>query len=255
MHLCYIMIDIDTIPTMYSMHNYAGFIGTTGQPTMPMPSLLNPPPRQVLAKQLKRSLGSLMLPTADFMLYGASTPITTLEGYSSTSTRQRLGKRVHFSDVVFEVTIPPVEEDQKSLLWWKNSHFNKRRASDQSVIDNNSAKKNPNYHDSLLFLMKSYQQGQDREELLSHVHIILQADARGLEHRISSRIRANRHVHVQEVLRLQKTLWRGEEGAMFGSTMMIELLLRKKSLQLSRPSRQLAFRLAQADSLELKTTV
>jgi hypothetical protein len=250
------MIDIDTISTMYSIHNHAGFIGSMGQPILPSLPILLPPPRQVLAaNQLKRSLSSLMLPTADFMLYGVSNNNhVPLEGYPSPSRRQRLEKRVHFCDVVLEVTIPPVEEEEKSLLWWKNSHFDKRRASDQSVINSNSAKKNPNYHDSLVFLMKSYKHGQERDELLSHVHVILQADARGLEHRISSRIRSHRHVHVKEVLRLQKKL-RGEGAQwLYGGSEMIELLLRKKSLKLSRPSRQLAFRLAQADTLELKHT-
>jgi hypothetical protein len=161
--------------------------------------------------------------------------------------RPRYEKRVQFSEVVFEVSIPPVEEDEKPLLWWERSDFDCRRVSDQSLVDENTPGNNPSYHNALKSLRESYEQGQSREVLLLHVQNILKVDGRGLEQRIAPVLKADRQTHIRQVLQMQKKL--RTEGAYW---LVGEALLRKKSQKMSRAGRQLAFRLAQADELEVK---
>jgi hypothetical protein len=161
--------------------------------------------------------------------------------------RRRHEKRVHLSNVVFEVTIPPVEENEKPLLWWERYDFDCRRASDQSLVEENSPGKNPDYHDAIRSLRESYLQGQSRRVLLAHVQSILKVDSRGLEQRIAPLLKAHRQTHIKQVLKMQKKLQ--TEGTHWS---VREALLRKKSQKMSRAGRQLAFRLAQADDLEVK---
>jgi hypothetical protein len=156
-------------------------------------------------------------------------------------------KRVHFSDVAFAVTIPRADPSEAHKLWWDDATLLQRRACDRVAVERNSVHWNPLYHESIMFLMMSYhKEAQCRERLMERVRIVLDADVRGLEQRIVSQIKVNRHVAIKEILHMQRKLRldgrvRPEAGT---------LLLRHKSLKLSRTARQLAFRLAQADQLD-----
>jgi hypothetical protein len=156
-------------------------------------------------------------------------------------------KRVHFSDVAFAVTIPRAEPSEAHKLWWDDATLLQRRACDRVAVEKNSVHWNPLYHESIMYLMMSYhKEAQCRERLMERVRIVLDADVRGLEQRIVSQIKVNRHVAVKEVLHMQRKLRQDGRVRPEAGT----LLLRHKSLKLSRTARQLAFRLAQADQLD-----
>jgi hypothetical protein len=156
-------------------------------------------------------------------------------------------KRVHFSDVAFAVTIPRADPTEAHKLWWDDATLLQRRACDRVAVERNSVHWNPLYHESIMYLMMSYhKEAQCRERLMERVRIVLDADVRGLEQRIVSQIKVNRHVAVKELLHMQRKLRQDGRVRPEAGT----LLLRHKSLKLSRTARQLAFRLAQADQLD-----
>jgi hypothetical protein len=174
------------------------------------------------------------------MMAAPSTPIVP-------SVRATKKKRVHFSDVAFAVTIPRADPSEAHKLWWDDATVLQRRARDRVAVERNSVHWNPLYHESITFLMMSYhKEAQCRERLMERVRLVLDADVRGLEQRIVSQIKVNRHVAIKEILHMQRKLRQdGRVRPEAGS-----LLLRHKSLKLSRTARQLAFRLAQADQLD-----
>lgn len=155
-------------------------------------------------------------------------------------------KRVWFG--ANSVTVVPRVENQ-SALWWDQVDFAARRSLDNAAVDRHSKKEGSmTYREAVLYLMKSFQsENQSREELIEHVRTVRAANVRGLEARIVPFFKASRSYHVREILKLQKKFEKGDIRPEMAATM-----LRRKSLILSRASRQFAFRMAQSDRLDVK---
>ena len=157
-------------------------------------------------------------------------------------------KRVCFGDN-HQVIVVPRSEDP-SVLWWDQVDFAARRYLDNVVVDKHALdeKERRAYSEAVIYLMHSFQQEKlSREELIERVHVVLSANVRGLESRIVPLLKASRMHSAREILKLQQKLKQGNIRPEMASTM-----LRRKSLKLSRASRQLAFRMAQADRLAVK---
>lgn len=146
-------------------------------------------------------------------------------------------KQVHFGTRRTTV-IPAVPDSETSHLWWDDHALDKRRRTDKVICSRNSVNKNPSYHIAMMRLMESFDKA-DRQKLTDQVRTIRKANLRGLEHRIVHTLRGNRVRAVQGILKAQLQTSNPEK-------------LRQTSLRLSRTSRQIAFRLAQADRLEAK---
>lgn len=159
-------------------------------------------------------------------------------------------KRVHFpQNYTYTVTIPPVDLADADKLWWDAVSLDNRRSSDKLLADQNSLHANPVYHESVLFLMQSYKTERHcRQKLMARVQTLRDTEVRGLEQRIVTVLKAHRSISVNEVLKLQKRIQ--EEGNTRPE--MVAVMLRQKSLKMSRAARQLAFRLAQADRQDAK---
>jgi hypothetical protein len=143
---------------------------------------------------------------------------------------------------------PPPRQDQ---LWWDRDALGERRALDMQLVANNAVDLNPDYHESMLYLMKSYKkQYQCRSELVDRVKALNGANVRGLEQRIVPMLKMYRSVASKEVLKFQDQLRRQQHQYHNMDDDIVAVLMRQRALKYSRASRQLAFRLAQADSLE-----
>lgn len=161
-------------------------------------------------------------------------------------------KRVHFGEDGLglcsdTLTIPPVTSIEADLLWWDGDSLENRRSCDKVLVD--SQRENHAYHESIMFLMRSYEsKHQCRQNLIDRVKTVRDADVRGLEQRVVTALKVYRNASVNEVLKLHRKL--RKEGTIRPE--MATVMLRQKSLKMSRAARQLSFRLAQADRQDAK---
>jgi hypothetical protein len=170
---------------------------------------------------------------------------------------QSFKKRVHFGNddndsVRTEVISIPsrfLEEGEDfQALWWDNANLAASKSESMRLAQKHS-EENSAYQRSLLFLMKSYKKEyRNRQALLEHIRTIRQAgDVRGLEQSIMPVLKLYRTASSRTLLSLQEELRKKQYNPEMAAT-----LLRQKSVQMSRGSRQLAFRLGQADHMEAK---
>jgi hypothetical protein len=109
------------------------------------------------------------------------------------------------------------------------------------------------YSKSINYLMQSHKgDGDDKnyrpEDLFQHVTRIIKKDCRGLERSIVPEVSNSQRRAQRAVLRLQRKLKR---DGVYGTSLGVDLL-RKQSLAVSQPLRQLSFRLAHANILEAR---
>lgn len=199
----------------------------------------------------------------------SSSSSVSLSSLSSEDAQIRKRKYVHFGDgpqreigqecCCYTVTVPRVDPVDVHRVWWNDESLYARRAIDKGTVEENSLQNNPLYHESMLALMHSYKkEDQSRQQLLERVRIVRETNVRGLEQRILPLLKVHRHLAIREVLKLHRALKRSDndnrnELCSSSSTMhpdMAALVLRQKSLKMSRMARQLAFRMAQADELD-----
>jgi hypothetical protein len=162
-------------------------------------------------------------------------------------------KRVHFGNndsfCTYPAALPAMEDAESPTLWWDKVSLESRRSSDKRLVCKNSLRENPAFHESVIFLMKTYNANSHcRQKLMERVDTLRDADVRGLERCIVSVLKEMRVTSVKEILKFQREL----QGESFTRPEIAATLLRRKSLKLSRAARQLAFRLAQADRQEAK---
>ena len=146
------------------------------------------------------------------------------------------------------VAVIPRCEDP-SVLWWDPVDLVARRYLDAVAVDKFALNKADQfaYHAAVDYLMTSFQPDkQSRQELTEHVRVIRSARVRGLESRMAPRLKVARRQFCGEILKLQRKLRQANLRPEMAATM-----LRRKSLKLSRASRQFAFRMAQADRMDV----
>ena len=146
------------------------------------------------------------------------------------------------------VAIIPRCEDP-SILWWDQVDFAARRYLDAVVVDKYALNETDQiaYQAAIVYLLSSFQpEKQSRAALTEHVRVVRAANVRGLESRMVPLLKYSRRHGCSEILKLQRKLRQGNLRPEMAATM-----LRRKSLKLSRASRQLAFRMAQADRMDV----
>jgi hypothetical protein len=142
--------------------------------------------------------------------------------------------------------VPAVNSEHSKKIWWNDCSLKNNRS--ENACD---AQEQSQYEESILFLMNSYRtKSRCRRTLSAHIQRVTKADIRGLEQRNVPILKVMRKISSKSVLELQQKL-RQREG-IAQNPELVATLLRRKSLKMSRGSRQLAFRLAQADHMEAK---
>lgn len=160
-------------------------------------------------------------------------------------------RRVHFDATACKMSVAETVKDIKEVeeRWISQDQLRriqkKQKHYAAEILDNS-----PNYCSSILALMETHKcLDEDKKmNLKRHISCVAETDCRGLERHIVTKLNYLRKEHVRITLSLQRQL---RERGMWDTDHAQEMI-RKRSASISRPLRQLASHLAQADEWEAR---
>jgi len=128
-----------------------------------------------------------------------------------------------------------------TALWWNAEDFSQHQRQAKLVASKYSTRED--YRDAVISIMKSYREGATYTP--EQLKMAAETEARGLEKRVVPVLNLYRKRAMKTVLDLQEQLRLLDFETK-------SRLIRQKSMQATRCSRQLALKLAQGDLMEAK---